>query len=61
MDKYDFETIIKYVNGEDIEKYEIDELENDYLFMIQVILYTNDKNTDVLYLNEQYMTLLLAK
>lgn len=44
MNKYDFETVFKYVNGDDIDKYEIDELENDYLFMIQVILYTNDKN-----------------
>lgn len=36
--------IEKYVKAEDIEEYDIDELENDVLFMMRVIMKTNDKN-----------------
>lgn len=43
MKKYDVNTIIAYVNGDDTPGFEIEELENNYLFMFEVILYTNDK------------------
>lgn len=36
--------IKKYINGEDIPDYDIEELEDDYKFMISVIRYTKDKN-----------------
>lgn len=36
--------IVDYVNGNDIDNYDIDELENDYRFMIEVIKYTKDKS-----------------
>lgn len=42
--KYDKKLILDYVSGNDIEGYDIDELENDYKFMIEVIAYTKDKN-----------------
>lgn len=42
---YNYELVIKYINGEDIpESYTIEELENDCSFMIKVINYSNDKN-----------------
>lgn len=44
MGKYDLKIITNYVNGDDIDEYDIDELENDYMFMIKVIEFTNDKN-----------------
>lgn len=44
MDKYSEEIVTKYINGEDIINYSIEELENDPKFMIQVIKKTNDKN-----------------
>ena len=42
--KYDKKLILDYVSGNDIEDYDIDELENDYEFMMEVIEYTKDKN-----------------
>lgn len=42
--KYSEELIIDYVYGNDIEDYDIDDLENDYKFMMEVIRYTKDKN-----------------
>lgn len=42
--KYDKKLILDYVSGNDIEDYDIDELENDYEFMMEVISYTKDKN-----------------
>ena len=42
--KYSQELITKYINGEDIEKYSLEELENDRIFMIKVIEYSNDLN-----------------
>lgn len=42
--EYNLDLIRDYVEGNDIEEYSIDELENDYKFMISVIKYTNDKN-----------------
>lgn len=42
MNKYSEDIINKYINGEDID-YDIEELENDFNFMIQVINKTNDK------------------
>lgn len=44
MKKYSKELINKYIKGEDIENYQIEELENNKDFMIQVIKETNDKN-----------------
>lgn len=38
------EIVKKYINGEDIEGYSVDELENDVNFMKRVIDYTQDKN-----------------
>jgi len=43
MIKYDIKTIYNYINGFDIDNYSIDELEDDYRFMRDVILLTNDK------------------
>lgn len=42
--KYSEELIVDYIYGNDIEDYDIDDLENDYKFMMEVIKYTNDKN-----------------
>lgn len=42
MNKYDGKVIFDYVNGNDLD-FDIDDLENDYYFMMQVIFYTNDK------------------
>lgn len=42
MKKIDISLIKKYVNGEDLEEYSIEQLENDTDFMISVISYTND-------------------
>ena len=44
MIKYSKQTVINYINGDDIFEYDIDELEKDLNFMIDVIKYTNDKN-----------------
>lgn len=44
MKKYSKELIDKYIKGEDIKNHQIEELENDKDFMIQVIKETNDKN-----------------
>lgn len=42
MKKIDISLIKKYVNGEDLGEYAIEELENNTDFMISVISYTND-------------------
>ena len=42
MKKIDISLIKKYVNGEDLGEYSIEELENNTDFMISVISYTND-------------------
>lgn len=44
MSKYNRKTIFDYINGNDITEYNIETLEDDYEFMIDVINYTNDKN-----------------
>ena len=44
MRKNNKETIKKYINGETIEEYNIEDLENDAQFMMSVIKETNDKN-----------------
>ena len=44
MEKYDKKIIDAYINGNDIENYSIEELENDKKFMMMVITLTNDKN-----------------
>lgn len=41
--KYDLKIISDYVQGNDIEGYDIEELENNPSFMKAVIMYTNDK------------------
>ena len=43
MKKYSKEFINKYIKGEDIKNYQIEELKDDKDFMIQVIKETNDK------------------
>lgn len=43
MRKYSKDVVISYINGFDVP-YDIEELENDYLFMMDVLDYTNDKN-----------------
>lgn len=42
--KYDDKIVKEYINGDDIDGYNVDDLENDPLFMMQVIDATNDKN-----------------
>lgn len=44
MKKIDIELIKKYVAGENIENYNLEELENDSAFMLAVINYSNDIN-----------------
>ena len=44
MGKYNNKLIEDYIQGNDIEGYNIDDLENDYDFMISVIVKSNDKN-----------------
>lgn len=41
---YDKKVVFDYICGNDIVDYDIDDLENDYQFMIDVIKYTRDKN-----------------
>lgn len=41
---YSKKLVMDYINGNDIEEYSIDELENDPNFMIQVMEVTKDKN-----------------
>lgn len=43
MKKYTPKTIMDYINGNDIEDFELEELEDDESFMKAVINYTNDK------------------
>jgi len=43
MAKYDNKLIEDYIQGNDIEEYDIEDLENDYEFMISVFEKTNDK------------------
>lgn len=43
--KYSHENIIAYVSGLNIEGFDIEELEEDPLFMTKVIEFTKDKNT----------------
>lgn len=60
------ELVKKYINGEEIANYNLDELENDYNFMKSVIEYSNDKNiyklcSDNLKKNYQFVKFLLYK
>ena len=41
--KYSKKLILDYISANDINEYTLDELENDYIFMIEVIKYTKDK------------------
>lgn len=50
--KYDIKTINSYINGDDIDGYTIEELENDKRFMLLVLKYTKDKNMYHLCSNE---------
>ena len=43
MKKYSRDLVEKYINGEDIEDYSLDELENDKNFMMLVISQTTDR------------------
>ena len=63
--KYDIKLILDYINGNDID-YDIDYLENDSIFMKQVINYTNDKNmyrfcSDELKQNYDFIKFLVLK
>lgn len=44
MKKYNKQLIFDYISGNEIEEYDIDELENDVEFMKDVITITKDKN-----------------
>ena len=44
MSKYNKSLIYDYINGNDIENYNVEELENDYEFMKLVINVSKDKN-----------------
>ncbi len=44
MSKYNRKVILDYINGNEIVDYDIEELEDDYEFMIEIMNYTNDKN-----------------
>ena len=44
MKIYNSKLIHDYINGNDIIDYDIEELENDYRFMMKVIDYTKNKN-----------------
>ena len=43
MEKYNKELIINYINGNDIDDYDLNELEDDKLFMTKVIELSNDE------------------
>ncbi len=43
MEKHNKQLVIDYINGNDIEDYNLNELENDKLFMTKVIDYSNDE------------------
>ena len=43
MEKYNKQLIIDYISGNNIENYDLNELENDRLFMTKVIEYSNDE------------------
>lgn len=43
MEKYSKNLIMNYINGNDIDDYDINELENDKLFMTKVIEFSNDE------------------
>ena len=45
MVKFSKGTVFNYVHGNDLVGYDIDELENDYDFMIEVLKYSKDKYT----------------
>lgn len=44
MNKYNKKLIMDYISGNDIEEYDIEELENDKSFMMNVFDFSNDKN-----------------
>lgn len=60
MEKFSNEIVNAYINGENINGYSIDELENNAEFMIKVMEVTNDKNiynhcSDELKVNEKFV------
>lgn len=62
---YPRKLIFDYVSGNDINNFNIDDLENDYLFMIDVINYTRDKATynwcsDVVKNNHEFVKFILT-
>ena len=44
MNKYDNKIVNDYINGNDIDDFNIDDLENDSMFMKKAIVASNDKN-----------------
>jgi hypothetical protein len=66
MKKYDGNLINKYINGDEIINYSIDELENDKDFMMQVISISNDCNfynlfSDEVKMNYEFIKYLIFK
>ena len=66
MEKYTSKLINDYINGNDIDGYEIDDLENDYEFMEEVINSSNDKNfynlcSDEVKVNHDFVLFLIDK
>ena len=52
MKKYSLKTIVNYINGDEISDYDIDYLENNPQFMMEVINFSHDKNMYNLCSNE---------
>lgn len=66
MAKYPIKLILDYINGEELNGYDIDVLENDPLFMKEVINVSNDKKTynlcsDSVKKNYQFVKFLIQK
>ncbi len=64
--EYNLKPVYDYINGEDIEGYTIDELEDNFMFMKSVIMFSNDKNfynlcSDNLKHNYEFIDFLISK
>ena len=62
---YPKKLIFDYISGNDINNFNIDALEEDYLFMIDIINYTKDKATynwcsDVVKNNHEFVKFILT-
>ena len=66
MEKYNNELIMNYINGNDIDDYDLNELENDKLFMTKVIDFSNDEKmynfcSDKLKKNYEFIKYIILK